>query len=123
MIIREPYRRNLKYPGLSISIVIDANTGERIMPVEEIRSRTGAHGEDIYDIVTPVYILRYRRSNSGKAIWDIAYVKPSEGRVFKKVWFKDLKPKIREAIERECEKEGIELHVWEEDKHESVIET
>jgi len=123
MIIREYYWRNIKYPGrLSISLVFDANTGERIKPVQEVRSRTGA-GKDVYDITTPVYILRYRRSNSWRANWEIAYVKPSEGRNFRKVWFKDLRPQLQQRILEECEKEGIILYPWEEDKHESVPES
>lgn len=123
MIIKEVYRRNLKYPGLSKSIVIDANTGERLEPIQEVRSRTLAHGLDVYEVITPVYILRYSRSNTGKASWEVVYVNPFRERPFEKRFFDKLPKYVKDAILRECEKEGIELHPWEEIPFETTTES
>lgn len=112
MIIREYYRKNIKTPGMSVSIVVDEN-GRRLRPSEEVRSKSGAHGEDVYDIVMPVYILRYNVSNSGKVSWSVTYVNPSNQQI-SKVQFKDLPLKVMKKLVKECEKEGIELNLWEE---------
>jgi len=113
MIIKEYYRRNLKTAGLSLSIVVDVN-GRRLKPIREERSRTGAHGEDIYLINEPVYILRYNVTNSGKVSWNVVYADPNSQQI-SKVQFKDLPLNIMKRIVKECEKEGIELYPWEEE--------
>jgi len=114
MIISEYYRRNLKYPGLSLSIVV-TETGKRLKPIKEERSKSGAHGEDLYLINNPVYVLRYNVSNSGKVSWSIVYVDPNNiDQLYRRVYFKDLPLKIMKAIVKEALKEGIEIYPWDE---------
>lgn len=112
MVLREIYRRNINAPGLSLSIVVDDKTFERLKPVEEIRSRTRAHGEDIYILNGSAYVLRYRRSNSGKIKWSIYKVTP-EGEF--RVRFADLPGYVQRALEFYAEEEGLELRPWEEE--------
>lgn len=115
MIISEYYRRNLKTAGLSLSIVVDVN-GRRLKPIKEERSKSGAHGEDLYLINNPVYVLRYNVSNSGKVSWSIVYVDPNNiDQLYKRVYFKDLPLTIMKRIVKECEKEGLEIYPWEEE--------
>ncbi|MEM2293261.1 MAG: hypothetical protein QXX41_08295 [Nitrososphaerota archaeon] len=65
MIVRLPYRATFKTPARTQCHVLSSN-GEVIKPVHIERSRTGAHGFDIYDVQSPVYIVEYYRSGSGK---------------------------------------------------------
>jgi len=111
-VLRETYRRNLKYPGLTISIVVDEETLQLVEPIEKIRSKSGAHGEDVYVISRPVLVLRYSRSNSGKVGWSIHEVTPTTERKLK---YSDLPAPFRDAIESYARYYGLELHPWEEE--------
>ena len=64
------YRRTLKTGALTLTIVYDPVTKNIVMPSRKDRSRSGAHGEDIYcldkDLWNRVYIITLYQSNSGK---------------------------------------------------------
>ncbi|MEM1561333.1 MAG: hypothetical protein QXN35_07240 [Ignisphaera sp.] len=111
-VLKEEYRRNIKTCGLSMSIVLDSE-GNRIMPVKVVRSRSGAHGEDIYVINSVVYILRYRRSNSGKVRWAVFAVTPEKE---VRVLFRDLSESLQSRFREEAGKEGLELFEFEEEE-------
>ncbi|MEM4846738.1 MAG: hypothetical protein QW794_03150 [Thermosphaera sp.] len=111
-VLREVYRRNIKYPGMTISIVIDEETLQQLEPVERIRSKSGAHGEDVYLVSKPVLVLRYTRSNSGKARWSIYEVTLDSE---KRIKYSDLPATFRRVIESYAEYYGIKLNIWEEE--------
>ncbi|MEM4815840.1 MAG: hypothetical protein QXR23_08900 [Ignisphaera sp.] len=112
MVLREDYRNNIKMPGRTLSIVVN-DRGEKLEPVRRIRSRTGAHGEDIYVIYEPVYILRYNRSNSGKVRWAVYRAIPPNK--VNRVRFSDLPTFIQNWLKEYAEQEGLELHEFEEE--------
>jgi len=64
------YRRTLKTGALTLTIVYDPVEKKIVMPSRKVRSRSGAHGEDIYcldkDQWNRVYIITLYQSNSGK---------------------------------------------------------
>lgn len=91
LVLREEFRRNLKYPGMSFSVVVGAVSGGIIDPDYEERSESGAHGEDVYVLNEPAYVLRFRRSNSGKVEWAVFLVQLDGTQ--KRVRFADL-PKM-----------------------------
>jgi hypothetical protein len=62
------YRNNIKTPGLTETIII---LGGRVLkPNKTYRSRSGAHGEDIYCLSQEqwqrVWVVTFEQSNSGK---------------------------------------------------------
>lgn len=91
LVLREPFRRNLKMPGMTFSVVVSAVSGGIIDPDYEERSGSGAHGEDVYVLNEPAYVLRFNRSNSGKIEWAVFLVE-LDGKQ-KRVRFADL-PKM-----------------------------
>lgn len=111
-VLREAYRRNLKHPGLTVSIVVDEETLQQLEPVEKVRSKTGAHGEDIYIIDRPVLVLRYSKSNSGKVRWSVSEITPT---IERKLKYHDLPTPFRNAIESYARYYGLELYPWEEE--------
>jgi len=64
VVIRLPYRHTFKTDAVTRCHVLTLS-GEELKPVYERRSRTGAHGEDVYDIDQTVYVIEYNRSGSG----------------------------------------------------------
>jgi len=65
VVIELPFRRTFKTDAITQCHVLLPN-GEELKPVYERRSRTGAHGEDVYDIDQTVYVVEYNRSGSGR---------------------------------------------------------
>jgi len=65
MRIELPYRSTIK-TGAITECTVWTLDGRSIDPVYQRRSRTGAHGVDIYDIKEPVIIIEYSRSGSGR---------------------------------------------------------
>ncbi|MEM1832350.1 MAG: hypothetical protein QXJ97_12585 [Desulfurococcaceae archaeon] len=111
-ILIEYYRKNLKYPGLSISIVIDEETLQQLEPILQKRSKSGAHGEDIYVVSRPVLVLRYSKSNSGKIRWGIYEVTPTSER---KIKYSELPTSFQNAIKAYAKYYGLELNFLEEE--------
>jgi hypothetical protein len=64
------YRYNIKAPGRTKHYLIDATTWEVLRPTRTERSKTGAHGEDVYCLSEEVWgrvvVVALERSNSGK---------------------------------------------------------
>ena len=64
------YRHNIKAAGRTRYIVIDTGRWEILKPTRVERSRTGAHGVDIYCLEESAWdmtmVVRLERSNSGK---------------------------------------------------------
>jgi hypothetical protein len=64
------YRRTLKTGALTLTIVYDPVEKKILTPDRRNRSRSGAHGDDIYclskDQWNKVYIITLYQSNSGK---------------------------------------------------------
>ena len=64
------YRRNLSMPGRTQYIVIDTSNWEIVKPTHRERSKTRAHGNDVYclpeEFWNRVVVVRLKRSNSGK---------------------------------------------------------
>jgi len=64
------YRRTLKTGALTLTIVYDPVEKKILEPSRKNRSRSGAHGDDIYcldkDLWNRVYIITLYQSNSGK---------------------------------------------------------
>jgi hypothetical protein len=62
------YRESLKYVGLTLTII--ALDGNIVMPTQQYRSRTGAHGTDIYcldqESWSRAWVVTLIQSNSGK---------------------------------------------------------
>ncbi|MEM4535315.1 MAG: hypothetical protein QW764_04675 [Desulfurococcaceae archaeon] len=113
IVLREYYRRNIKTAGLSLSFVVTPE-GKLLRPVKEIRSRTGAHGDDVYLIDPPVYVLRYERSCSGKVRWSIWIVEGQDKE--RRVRVEDVPLQVLRAFLVAVENEGLELNPWEEDE-------
>ncbi|MEM4952204.1 MAG: hypothetical protein QXV81_08090 [Ignisphaera sp.] len=113
VVLREYYRRNINTPGLSLSFVATLE-GKLLRPVEEIRSRTGAHGDDVYLIDPPVYVLRYERSNSGKVRWSVWLVEGQDKE--RRVLMEEVPLPVLKAFLVAVESEGLELNPWEEDE-------
>jgi len=65
VVIELPFRHTFKTDAVTHCHVLDLS-GKKLKPVYERRSRTGAHGEDVYDIDQTVYVVEYKRSNSGR---------------------------------------------------------
>jgi hypothetical protein len=69
------YRQTIKTGARTQHYLIDASTWEIIKPTRKVRSRTGAHGEDVYclpqEAWNNVIIVSLERSNSGKLYYDI----------------------------------------------------
>jgi len=64
------YRRTLKTGALTLTIVYDPIEKKILTPDRRSRSRSGAHGDDIYclskDQWEKVYVITLYQSNSGK---------------------------------------------------------
>jgi hypothetical protein len=60
------YRRTLKTGALTVTIVI--NESGVVKPTQTYRSRTGAHGEDVYCLSnwSGVWVVHLNQSNSGR---------------------------------------------------------
>jgi len=112
LVLREYYRRNINMPGLSLSFVVTSE-GKLLRPIEEIRSRTGAHGEDVYVVEPPVYVLRYERSNSRKVRWSVWLVEGEEKE--RRVRVEDVPLEVLKTLLIAVENEGLELNTWEEE--------
>jgi len=110
LVLREYYRRNINMPGLSLSFVVTSE-GKLLRPIEEIRSRTGAHGEDVYVVEPPVYVLRYERSNSRKVRWSVWLVEGEEKE--RRVRVEDVPLEVLKTLLIAVENEGLELNTWE----------
>ncbi|MEM1842840.1 MAG: hypothetical protein QXL19_10735 [Ignisphaera sp.] len=113
VVLKEYYRRNIKMPGLSLSFVVTPE-GKLLKPIEEIRSRTGAHGDDVYVVNPPVYVLRYERSNSGKVRWGIWLVEGQDKE--RRVRVEEVPLPVLRTFLVAVESEGLELNPWEEEE-------
>ena len=64
------YRRNLRMPGRTQYYLIDTGEWEIVKPTRAERSKTRAHGKDVYclskEVWSRVVVVCLRRSNSGK---------------------------------------------------------
>jgi hypothetical protein len=64
------YRKTLKTGAITLTIVYDPETKKILTPDRKNRSRSGAHGDDIYcldkDQWNRVYVITLYQSNSGK---------------------------------------------------------
>jgi len=69
------YRNNIKFPGRTEHILVDTATWEILKPTRIERSRTRAHGADIYCLEqqrwSRVAVIALYRSNTGKLRWYI----------------------------------------------------
>jgi len=69
------YRRNINAPGRTQYIVIDTSNWEILEPTRRERSRSKAHGVDIYCLDEEtwgrVIVVKLERSNSGKLRYNI----------------------------------------------------
>lgn len=69
------YRHNIKFPGRTLYILVDTETFEVLKPTRIERSRTKAHGADIYCLEqqrwSSVSVIALYRSNTGKLSWHI----------------------------------------------------
>jgi len=67
VVIRFPFRKTIKTDAVTRSHVLSLEGQER-KPDYSTRSRTGAHGEDCFEIGPHdiVHIVTYTRSNSGR---------------------------------------------------------
>jgi len=70
------YRRNINTWGKTQYYIIDPQKWEILEPVRRERSRTGAHGEDVYclseEVWNRVIIIKLERSNSGKLRYEVS---------------------------------------------------
>ncbi|MEM1731420.1 MAG: hypothetical protein QXY26_09890 [Ignisphaera sp.] len=113
IVLKEYYRRNIKTAGLSLSFVVTPE-GRLLKPAKEVRSRTGAHGEDVYLIDPPVYVLRYERSCSGKVRWSIWIVEGQDKE--RRVRVEEVPLPVLRTFLVAVESEGLELNPWEEEE-------
>lgn len=114
LVLRECYyRQNIKTAGLSLSFVVTPE-GRLLKPAKEVRSRTRAHGEDVYLVDPPVYILRYERSCSGKVRWSVWLVEGQDKE--RRVRVEDVPLPVLRAFLVAVENEGLELNPWEEEE-------
>ena len=64
------YRRNIRMPGRTQYILVDPQNWEILEPVRRERSKSMAHGEDIYclseEVWKRVMIVKLKMSNSGR---------------------------------------------------------
>jgi hypothetical protein len=69
------YRRNIGMPGRTLYILIDTGTWQVLEPTRKERSKTGAHGEDVYclseEVWNRVVVVALERSNSGKLSYEV----------------------------------------------------
>jgi hypothetical protein len=69
------YRHNLKAPGRTQYYVIRVDTWEILKPTRRERSRSGAHGKDIYclpkEVWDRVIVVLLERTNSGKLNYEV----------------------------------------------------
>jgi hypothetical protein len=70
------YRHNIKMPGRTQYIVIRADIWEIVKPTRMERSRTGAHGKDVYCLEKSVWdkviVVLLERTNSGKLSYEVS---------------------------------------------------
>ncbi len=113
VVLQEYYRRNIKTAGLSLSFVVTPE-GRLLKPAKEVRSRTRAHGEDVYLIDPPVFVLRYERSCSGKVRWSVWLVEAQDKE--RRVRVEEVPLPVLRAFLVAVENEGLELNPWEEEE-------
>ena len=69
------YRRNIKAAGRTQYYVIRVDTWEILEPTRVERSRTGAHGKDVYCLPEEIWdmtmVVFIERSNSGKLTYGV----------------------------------------------------
>ena len=69
------YRRNINAPGRTQYYVIRVDTWEILEPTRVERSRTKAHGKDVYCLEESAWdmtmVVRLERSNSGKLTYEV----------------------------------------------------
>ena len=69
------YRNNIKFPGRTEHILVDTATWEILEPTRVERSKSKAHGTDIYCLPqekwNEIAVIALYRSNSGKLRWYI----------------------------------------------------
>ncbi|MEM2499968.1 MAG: hypothetical protein QXU30_07465 [Sulfolobales archaeon] len=104
----KPYRKNIKYPGETVSFVIEADTAMLLKPVEKKRSRSGAHGYDIYAVDKPVYVITYEKSNSGRVSWSAEYYDPATNER-KEATLKELPMHVKVLLLRLAIKKDLEI--------------
>jgi len=61
-----PFRETIKTGAETKCYVISYDGQHFYEPVYQKRSRTGAHGVDIFEVEFPVWVVTYERSNSGR---------------------------------------------------------
>jgi len=70
------YRRNINTMGRTQYYIIDPQKWEILKPTRTVRSKSGAHGEDIYcfseEVWNRVIIIKLERSNSGKLRYEVS---------------------------------------------------
>jgi hypothetical protein len=85
------YRSNIKMPGRTLYVLIDTSKWEIVRPTRKERSKTGAHGKDVYclDEATwsRVVVVALKRSNSGKLEY----------------WAGSDNPQLRDTVAKEIE--------------------
>ncbi|MEM4060264.1 MAG: hypothetical protein QXK11_07115 [Pyrobaculum sp.] len=104
------YRKNIKYPGETVSFVIEADGARILKPVEKKRSKTGAHGYDIYTVERPVYVITYEKSNSGRVSWSAKYYDPATEES-REVSLKELPMHIKILLLRIAIKNDLEISI------------
>ncbi|MCC6014100.1 MAG: hypothetical protein LM564_00155 [Desulfurococcaceae archaeon] len=69
------YRYNIKMPGRTLYILIDTSKWEIVRPTRKERSKTGAHGKDVYCMEPEkwrnIIVVALERSNSGKLHYEV----------------------------------------------------
>jgi hypothetical protein len=85
------YRSNIRTPGRTLYVLIDTSKWEIVRPTRKERSKTGAHGKDVYclseEMWSRVVVVRLARSNSGKL----------------KYWAGSDNPQLRDTVAKELE--------------------
>ena len=69
VVIKLPFRDTIRTGAITRCDVFRQSDGLLLVPVYKQRSRTGAHGLDVYDVPEsffPLIVVEYRRSNSGR---------------------------------------------------------
>jgi len=79
------YRRNIKTPGRTQAVVVDARTWSLVKPTKTERSRTGAHGTDVYcvDDWNDMLVIQLNQSTSGKLSYVVDYRDPAVAKELK----------------------------------------
>jgi len=81
-----PYRRTIKTGALTDSIAVCLHCGEIVRPKFSYRSRTHAHGEDVYIHYHPLELVLLEISNSGKRKISVSEGLKEIEEILRQVW-------------------------------------